>query len=79
MTQGYFGAGNDETKGATRVLFNLGFRNPSFEGNMGYIGYLRPTYYDKIPFGEITSRLKQYSKGDLHAFDTLGNGLSVPV
>ena len=72
------GSANDEKLGSSRVIFNLGFRNPIFKGNMGYRGALRPTYSDNITLGDIMSKLSAYSsKSALDPLSSFGDGLNL--
>ena len=52
------GSANLIAGGSTRMMFNLGFRNPEFVGDMGYEGSIRPDYSGRISLGDITARLQ---------------------
>ena len=70
------GAAN-ESQSSKRAMFNLGFRNPKFIGNMNYEGSLRPLYSDLITFGEFTKVLDTYDKySNNNPFKCYGDGIN---
>ena len=70
------GASNESTTGKTRAIFNLGFRNPSFKGDMQYEGSLRPLYSNKISFEDFTNTLSKYDSNNNDPFKIYGNGIN---
>jgi len=58
-----------------RAMFNLGFRNPKFTGNMGYEGSLRPLYADSISFEEFTNALDSHDQYN-DPFKKFGDGIN---
>ena len=60
-----------------RAMFNLGFRNPKFTGDMNYEGSLRPLYADSITFGEFTKVLDTFDKySNSNPFKCYGDGIN---
>ena len=60
-----------------RAMFNLGFRNPKFTGDMNYEGSLRPLYADSITFGEFTKVLDTFDKySNINPFKCYGDGIN---
>lgn len=71
------GTENEAKAGAKRAMFNLGFKNPKFTGNMQYEGSLRPLYADSITFEEFTNALDTHDKSrNSDPFKRFGDGIS---
>lgn len=57
------GNGNSATKGSTRALFNITFRNPKVTGDIGHAGSLRPSYKNKMNLGDVIKSSTDYANG----------------
>lgn len=73
------GNANDLENGSTRALFNFSFRNPTFTGDLGYKGSIRPGYTQAMNLGDISDALVLYGNGadggDRDPFAKYGDGL----
>lgn len=71
------GSANDVSKGSTRALFNLSFRNPQVQGDLGYKGSIRSGYENMFTLGSLGKILEVFDKDEKNndPFLMYGNGL----
>jgi hypothetical protein len=66
---------NDAQNGSTSTMLNISFRNPQVQGDLEYVGSLRPGYRGAMNLGDLTGALLAYGNGDGNAFEKYGDGI----